>query len=67
MSDKVSLKDVYDAIGDLRQEINQSLKDHDTRIRRNENARIQMMTVAGVISFVVSFLGEEIKQRILGK
>lgn len=63
---RITQRDIYEIVQRVEDKMDKKFEDHEERIRKNESTRTQLFTIAGVISFVISFLGEEIKRRILG-
>lgn len=65
--DKVTLRDVYNAVGELRREMGVRIDKIEEKTDKNENAISRMLGYASAISFVISLSFALIWKKIIGE
>lgn len=65
--DKVTLRDVYNAVGELRREMGVRIDKIEEKTDKNENAISRMLGYASAISFVISLSFALVWKKIIGE
>lgn len=65
--DKVTLRDIYDAVGELRREMNIRIDKIEEKADKNENAISKILGYASAVSFVISLSFALIWKKIVGE
>lgn len=65
--DKVTLRDVYNAVGELRREMGVRIDKIEEKTNKNENAISRMLGYASAISFVISLSFALVWKKIIGE
>lgn len=64
MSERVTLRDIQDAIQRLEDKVGKKLDDHEQRIRVNESFRYKLYGIAAIVGFLIGLIADYIRDTI---